>query len=224
MKNEQRKLKIVEKVASFAICATTLTAYLTTILMCIVIIANSCYVPQKVDTKNNNITCKQNFNSEKYQKIVKIKKDEFNQKAQKITKALNAIIEVAEEKQRQKEYDKELLAHLMYGEEGILLSIKSVSDEDAKEAHMLAGSVVLNRKNMNYGGAQTVEEVIFAKNQYQCIEAGYFYMDVPNIVYEWAEELLENGPIGPENMVFQSQFTQGSGTYKKIYNQYFCVL
>lgn len=118
------------------------------------------------------------------------------------------------------ESDLELLARLMYAEEGVLL--QKLPEWEAQAAHKLCGSVVLNRLNCNFGGATTIEEVIYAPGQYSSASV-LFEKEVPDIVYQWAEELLMYGPIGPENMVFQSQSPQGSETYKQIYNQYFCL-
>ena len=39
----------------------------------------------------------------------------------------------------------------------------------------------------------------------------------------WAEDLLRDGPIGPENLVFQSQFEQGDQVYWTYGNQIFCL-
>lgn len=125
-------------------------------------------------------------------------------------------------KSNYEESDVELLAKLMYAEEGIF--IYKLSEKEAKYVCQLAGSVVLHRKNMNYGGADTIEEVIYAEGQYQCVANGSINQEVPDIVYEWAEELLQNGPIGPENMVYQAEFEQGSEVYDHVGNQYFCVM
>jgi len=117
--------------------------------------------------------------------------------------------------------DVELLARLMYAEEGIF--IYKLSEEDAKYVNQLAGSVVLNRERINYKGAKSIKEVIYSEGQYACVENGTINQEVPQIVYEWAEELLENGPIGPKNMIYQAEFKQGSKVYKHIENQYFCL-
>lgn len=117
--------------------------------------------------------------------------------------------------------DVELLARLMYAEEGIY--IYKLSEDEAKYVNQLAGSVVLHRRDTHFGGAKTIEDVIFAKGQYDSVAKGTIYQEVPDIVYEWAEELLKNGPIGPENLVYQAEFEQGSDTYDQIGNQYFCI-
>lgn len=117
--------------------------------------------------------------------------------------------------------DVELLARLMYAEEGIFIS--KLPLEEAKYVNQLAGSVVLHRMNSSFDGCKTIEEVIFEPGQYDCVRRGTLSQKVPEIEYEWARELLENGPIGPENMVFQAEFEQGSDVYEHIGNQYFCI-
>lgn len=117
--------------------------------------------------------------------------------------------------------DVELLARLMYAEEGIF--IYRLPENEAKYVNQLAGSVVLHRKNMNYRGAKTIEEVIYDNGQYACVENGSINQEVPDIVYGWAEELLKDGPLGPENMIYQAEFEQGSKVFDQIGNQYFCI-
>lgn len=118
------------------------------------------------------------------------------------------------------EEDVDLLARLMYAEVGIFL--QTMDEEKAKEAFMLTGSVVLNRWKNPYFGCEDLEAVIYAKGQYQCVRNGSIDNNPPKEVYKWAEELLQTGPIGPENMIFQSTVKQGTETYKKIGNTYFC--
>lgn len=117
------------------------------------------------------------------------------------------------------ESDAMLLARLMHAEEGILRVTES--PEDAKRAHMLAGSVVLRRLETNYLGAKTLEDVIYAPGQYASV--GNLYQPVPEETVRWAQELIDNGPIGPSNMIYQAEFEQGSDTYDQIGNQFFCI-
>ena len=117
--------------------------------------------------------------------------------------------------------DVDLLANIMYAEEGVFIEN---DPENAEIAHKLCGSVVLHRMEVNFGGATTMEEVLNAENQYagatkRRIRNG---QEIPEVVYKWAEELLTTGPIGPRNMVYQAQFKQGK-VYDKIGNQYFCI-
>lgn len=120
------------------------------------------------------------------------------------------------------EEDVELLARLMYAEEGVLLQRQSM--EDAELAHKLCGSVILHRTEMGYLGADSIEETIYAEGQYADTTLQKLAtQEAPEIVKRWAEELLNDGPIGPKNMIFQSEFEQGQ-IYMMIDNQYFgCI-
>ena len=120
--------------------------------------------------------------------------------------------------------NRELLAQMMYAEEGVFFSIFA-NDPDANErVHKLAGSVIIHRLNCHLGGAQTLADVLYAPGQYdyrtiQRVEQG---QTLPPQVYQWAEELLTNGAIGPDNLIFQAEFVQGTEVYDHIGNQYFC--
>lgn len=132
-----------------------------------------------------------------------------------------------EEQQRANAYRKidytdediDLLARLMYAEVGIFL--QTLSEEEAEEAHLLTGSVVINRVRLGIGG-NNIKKVIYYPGQYDCVNNGSINNNPPDIVYEWAKELLENGPVGPDNLIFQALFEQGTNTYKQIGNTYFC--
>ena len=117
------------------------------------------------------------------------------------------------------EADVELLARLMFAEEGVLLQRQSI--EDAELAHKLCGSVILHRTEMGYLGADSIEKTIYAKGQYADTTLQKLTtQEAPEIVKQWAKELLTDGPIGPENMIYQSEFPQGK-VYTQIDNQYF---
>ena len=112
--------------------------------------------------------------------------------------------------------DIELLASLIYYEQG-----EPETPEDEERCY-LTGCVVLNRM-ASPEFPDTLEGVIYQTGQYACINkirnSGYY----GDICFEIAEGLLTYGVEDvPENLVFQAQFQQGSGVYKKIYNQYFC--
>jgi len=117
------------------------------------------------------------------------------------------------------EEDVMLLAQVMYAEVGIFLQTQT--EEDAKRAHILTGSVVINRVRTGIWG-DTIKDVIYAPGQYQCVDDGNINNEPPEEVIKWAEILLEYGPEGPDDMIFQSQFEQGTSTYDKIGNTYFC--
>lgn len=123
-----------------------------------------------------------------------------------IEEDISNIIEVESEK-------KYLLARLVYAEAG------SESDEHQQAV----ASVVLNRMNSDKF-PDSIDEVIYQRNplQYACIEDGNIdkipdERAIKNAYYIW-----DNGSILPDNVLYQAEFKQGSGVYKKIGNTYFC--
>ena len=105
----------------------------------------------------------------------------------------------------------ELLAKLITAEVG-------GADE---EASYLCGSVVINRMNSEKF-PNTLEEVIYQKGQYQCSWNGALNKDYTDLSWEIAEELLLYGTTVDPSVVYQSEFAQGGGVFRKVGNQYFC--
>jgi spore germination cell wall hydrolase CwlJ-like protein len=132
-----------------------------------------------------------------------------------------AVIEIVEEEPPEitqeviNEEELELLAHLLVGEAG--------SDWCSDEMIYYVGSVALNRVASKHF-PDTLEEVIFAKGQYACTWDGNFNREPSERHYKIAEDLLLNGSILPPDVVYQAEFKQGSGVYKKVQNMYFCHL
>ncbi len=101
------------------------------------------------------------------------------------------------------------------------------------EHRELVGYVVLNRvKDSRY--PSTIRKVLEQPCQYEGIDKNGVYfakrgnteLELKALERAWktAKKVLENRdniPI-PENVVFQAQFKQGTGLYKKLYNTYFC--
>ena len=120
--------------------------------------------------------------------------------------------------------NRELLAQMMYAEEGVFFSRFADDMASCERVHKLAGSVILHRLNSHYSGAQTLADVLYSPGQYdyrtiQRVETG---QTLPPLVYQWAEDLLTMGALGPDTLVFQAEFVQGSEVYDHIGNQYFC--
>lgn len=123
-------------------------------------------------------------------------------------------IKVKEEKELPySQEDYELLAHLLMGEAG--------SEACEEEMVWLVGCVALNRVKSDKF-PDTLKEVIFQEGQYQCVNDGNFDKEPTDRCWEIAHELLLYGSYIPDNVVFQAEFEQGSGTYKHIQNMYFC--
>lgn len=119
---------------------------------------------------------------------------------------ISNIIETESEK-------KYLLARLVYAEAG----------NKTDEHQQYVASVVLNRMNSDKF-PNSIDEVIYQRNplQYACVEDGNLdkipsERAIKNAYYIW-----DNGSILPENVLYQAEFMQGSGLYKKIDNTYFC--
>lgn len=104
-----------------------------------------------------------------------------------------------------------ILSHLIYGEAGGY----------SRELQIGVGSVVLNRvKSKRY--PNTIKDVVFQKGQYACTWDGNYDRKPDQQAIEVAIYLLENGSQFPEYVIYQAEFLQGSGVYKKIGNTYFC--
>lgn len=121
------------------------------------------------------------------------------------------------------ENDIELLAMLITAEEGYAddFEIGTQAYNNILENYYLCGSVVINRINSEEFPA-TLNEVIFQRGQYACVTNGHINKPYSDIAWEVAEELLVYGTEIPSNIVFQSQFRQGSGLYKQVGNQLYC--
>lgn len=143
-------------------------------------------------------------------------KTDFNEKENNVINFTE--IEISDIKYENNEVTAEndnlyLLAHLIGGESG--------SDWCSDAMQLYVGSVVLNRVNSEYF-PNNIHDVIFQDGQYACTWDGNFYREVSDRCFEHAQYLLENGSVLPENVVFQAEFTQGSGVYIIEQNQYFC--
>lgn len=111
------------------------------------------------------------------------------------------------------EEDIDLLARLLFAEAG--------SNWIADETIYYVGSVVLNRVDSDLF-PDTLYDVIYQDGQYSCTWSGAIYNEPTDRCYRIAEDLLRNGSILPEDVLFQAEFTQGSGVYDYQDNLYFC--
>ena len=104
--------------------------------------------------------------------------------------------------------DVDLLARLIYCEAGGC----------SYRNRQLVGSVVLNRMHSS-SYPNTLSGVIYQKGQYSC--TGKLYSVTPDSeTRQIAADLLANGSICPSNVVYQSQYKQGSGVYEAIASPY----
>lgn len=111
------------------------------------------------------------------------------------------------------EEELELLAHLINAEAGC--------DWCTDTMMYYTGSVVLNRVDSDRF-PDTLESVIYQNGQYQCTWDGNFEKTPTERAYLIARDLLISGSIIPSNVVYQAQFSQGSGIYAIEQNMYFC--
>lgn len=100
------------------------------------------------------------------------------------------------------------------------------TDKDHLAAYY-TGAVVLNRiksdeKWVHLNDDRTVYDVVYAKGQYSTTKK-FFTESIPAECRQMAIDILANGtPDVPENVIFQAQFRQGSGLWKKVGTDYFC--
>ena len=105
----------------------------------------------------------------------------------------------------------------------LLMIIVGEAQNCSRQEQMYVGSVVLNRLHSSWFPNQnTIKQVATAKGQYACMWDGNAYKTPTETNKEVALELLKNGSVLPENVVFQALFKQGSGVYCKINKTYFC--
>ena len=113
-------------------------------------------------------------------------------------------------------YNLELMAHLINGEAG----------DQNDECQQVVGMVVVNRVFDESFKQNTIKDVIFSEGQYACTDSkksGY-YKEPSKQVWKNAKAVLTGRTIinVPRNVVFQSQFAQGSKIWKKIGTEIFC--
>lgn len=84
------------------------------------------------------------------------------------------------------------------------------------------GSVVMNRLRSGYWGS-SLSNVVYAKGQYACVGNYKFNSYPPKECLDIAKQLLLGVSFGvPSNVIFQAQFLQGSGLWKKVGVHYYC--
>lgn len=95
------------------------------------------------------------------------------------------------------------------------------------DIQLYVGSVVLNRVESDLF-PDNIYDVIYAKGQYSPTWSGSINNTPDDRTIANAKELLENGSVLPENVVFQANFKQGDGVYYEYYDEplgttmYFC--
>ena len=140
--------------------------------------------------------------------------------------ARQAAIEAQQEKSWGYEYTQEeirMLGDLIYAEVE-----EYCDDEDGEKVAKATGSVVLHRIASDVF-PNTLSKVIYEgqgtkAQQYASRTLNSIgNIDTPDYVYDWAEDILREGPIGPANLVFQANFPQGNETWMQYGKVYFCT-
>ena len=113
------------------------------------------------------------------------------------------------------EEDLYLLAHIINAEAGGGTSY--ISDQCV----FGVGSVVLNRvRDPRF--PNTIKEVLWQRGQYYNGWNGTITKEPVDRSWQIAQELLDEGPIFPPEVVWQANFTQGRGIYLATDKMYFC--
>lgn len=104
------------------------------------------------------------------------------------------------------------LSHVMAAEAG--------ADWTSDEAVFYVGSVVLNRVESS-AFPNSIKEVVLQPGQYATVPYLSRY-EPSERVMEITYDLLNGGSVLPENVVYQANFTQGSGVHCVENGMYFC--
>ena len=104
------------------------------------------------------------------------------------------------------------LSHVIAAEAG--------ADWTTDEAVFYVGSVVLNRVESS-SFPNSIKEVVLQPGQYATVPYLSRY-EPSERVMEITYDLLNEGSVLPENVVYQANFRQGSGVYDVQNSMYFC--
>ena len=116
--------------------------------------------------------------------------------------------------------DVELLANIMYLENG---STGKTEDEN-RQVLIATGSVVMNRVKSKEWGGTTIKDVLYAKGQYASATKNHIgKVEIPQYIYDLAEEFLMYGTNVPNYVVFQSMQSKLGTVWKIIDGEYFAT-
>jgi len=86
---------------------------------------------------------------------------------------------------------------------------------------LLVANVVINRMN-DPRFPDTLRGVVYQRGQYECVSSGMINKKPNKRAIKNARRVLNGERFCPANVVWQSEFRQGKGLWKKVGNQYFC--
>ena len=149
------------------------------------------------------------------------------------TEGKNAEVDKAEleESKPYYEYTQEdvyLVGNTVFHEVGTLFADRihpDVSDEEATRAAYMTASCIVNRAKMNYMSNGNTIESQLVRSQYESKDKikAVKEEDVPEFFYQIAEDVMKNGPVVSERLIFQSEKKQGIEV-DYIGNQHFGLL
>lgn len=190
-------------------------------------------IPESLTQK---VTCPVNIFLDNYHETIQKKSV---QKAKTLVKDVSksaekkAVVETStkvesfsEKKQNYSENDLELLAHAINAENGI----EYESEYYTNALQIYTGQVILNRVKSHFMGANTIEEVLYSPHQYSCVSDWSWDNPISKRAYKNARILLEGKPYWeiygitkmPETVMFQADFSQGSGVWLEMLGVYYC--
>lgn len=128
-------------------------------------------------------------------------------------------------------YQYELQTYLNQGylevnQNDMILLAKVINAEAANSTldRQYVGAVVMNRVRHSRF-PNSVSGVIYARGQYACVGNAKFNSYPPQECLDIAKQLLLGETYGvPSNVVFQAQFLQGSGLWKRVGVHYYCYI
>lgn len=118
------------------------------------------------------------------------------------------------ERMEKEEREIDILAHLIYAENG------DDSYTEYMKAMEYTGAVVLNRvESEKY--PDTLEGVIYQRGQYACTWDGGMDKEPSADAYEVASKLIRSGSKLPEDVLYAAEFKQGT-VYDYVAGTYYC--
>ena len=95
-------------------------------------------------------------------------------------------------------------------------------DKAGRMAFQYAMAVVVNRAANHHMGCYTIEDVLYAKNQYaEPTKSKIYRTDIPNEIYQMAQEILQHNDL-PNNLIYKREKKWGECIFQ-IGNQYFGI-
>lgn len=122
------------------------------------------------------------------------------------------------------EEDVHLVACVIQAEVGSIQGMCRLSDEDTVLAKQYTASALINRTKNPICKANTIQDAVSQPNQYATYRSGKIQSAIPEPAnLDIARDMLVNGTIGPDTLIYQSCEQLGE-KYVKVGNQYFGLI